>query len=326
MAFKIVGYRQMLQIIIMFMIVQFFGLLLTVLSLSGATYQQIYTNGAFSNTINVLFYGAYIIIISALIILFFKYFNGKIVFRIFEAVIIFFASFVVFSIIFGLFSFSNILVTSYLNVGIIASIFFALLLVYLKNRWQRLRNTTAIIASVGVGVILGLSFNFFDAMLFMCIIAVYDFIAVFITKHMISLANIVQDNNLAFMVGVNEVAGMPEHKISKEQAFELKSAYSKTKSPAIKRLISDKMVPVSANVALGTGDLSIPLMVAVSAAYASSVIANFILSFFVIFGGIFGLILTMFILRKYKRALPAIPPLLFGILIFVGLYYLTIHL
>ncbi|MEM0149772.1 MAG: hypothetical protein QXW10_02660, partial [Candidatus Micrarchaeaceae archaeon] len=78
------------------------------------------------------------------------------------------------------------------------------------------------------------------------------------------------------------------------------------------------LIPVAARVELGTGDLAIPLMVAISA-YTPG--PNFVLSFFVIFGAIAGLLLTMFILRKYKRALPAIPPLFLGIIIFVLLYF-----
>jgi hypothetical protein len=78
------------------------------------------------------------------------------------------------------------------------------------------------------------------------------------------------------------------------------------------------MVPLSARTALGTGDLMAPLMLAVS---AYTVDLNFTLSFVVILGSILGLFLTMYTLKKYRRALPAIPFLLFGILVALGIFF-----
>ncbi|MGI0135057.1 MAG: hypothetical protein ACREBW_08895, partial [Candidatus Micrarchaeaceae archaeon] len=62
---------------------------------------------------------------------------------------------------------------------------------------------------------------------------------------------------------------------------------------------------------------AMPLMMAVA---AYKVFASFTFSIVIIIGATFGLILTMLILRKFKRALPAIPPLLFGIVVAMGIY------
>ena len=328
MGVKIVGYRQMLQILAIFMIVQFFGLFLMTIALNGSVYTQVAnsstSSGIFSNTLGILLYAGYIVLVSALFIFLFKHFKGVIIFRILEAVVIFFSTFVVLGIIIGLFSFSNIVVLNgYINIDVLFSLIGAAILVYAKNRWGKLRNFVAIVASVGVGIALGLSFPYVYAVAFMIIIAVYDFIAVFITKHMLSLANVVQENNLAFMVGVNEYLSIPKQNLTKEQAIYAKTLKNEVNVKSIKKTSN---ISIPANVALGTGDLSIPLMVGISALVSSSSFINFTLSMFIAIGGTFGLILTMFILRKYKRALPAIPPLLLGVLIGIGLYYLSIKL
>ncbi|EQD47763.1 Peptidase A22, presenilin signal peptide, partial [mine drainage metagenome] len=88
------------------------------------------------------------------------------------------------------------------------------------------------------------------------------------------------------------------------------------------KIIGKGMVPFAASAALGTGDLATPLMLSIS---AYSISLNFTISIFIALGALFGLMLTMFILRKYKRALPAIPPILFGIVLSLGLYIALFH-
>ena len=317
----------MIQILVIFMIVQFAGLFLMTLALNGSGYTQISpassnSGGIFSNTLSIVLYAGYIVLVSALLILLFKYFKGGTIFKIFEAVVIFFSTFIVVGLVVGLFSFSNIVIVSnYLNVDVLISFICAAALVYAKNRWGILRNFAAMVASVGVGIALGLSFPFYYALLFMVIIAVYDFIAVFITKHMLSLANVVQQNNLAFMVGVSEYMSVPKQTLTKEQS-QLSASFKA--NPNVSKLMGSKMVSMPANVALGTGDLSIPLMVGISAMVSSSASVNFTLGVLIAIGSTIGLVITMFILRKYKRALPAIPPLLLGVLIGIGVYLLLL--
>ncbi|MGC8537727.1 MAG: presenilin family intramembrane aspartyl protease [Candidatus Micrarchaeia archaeon] len=324
MSLKVIEYRQLLYIIAMFMFVQFFGLLLGIELFSGEIIpipsQQ--SQSFFSTPLDLLFYVAYIIIVSLILILVFRIYKGRKLFIAFEAVVIFVASMIVFMVIFGLINDSTILtvygtpITTNFSIAVIA----ALVLIYLKNRKPQLRNVAAIIASVGVGLILGISFPFYIALLFMGLIAIYDFVAVFITKHMLALARVAEDNNLALLIGVNEVEALPARSLDKEYVKEYRKNKSKLKnSNELGNLLGSSLVPVAARVELGTGDLAIPLMVAISA-YSPG--PNFVLSFFVIFGAIAGLLLTMFILRKYKRALPAIPPLFLGIIVFVLLYIL----
>ena len=319
---RLIENRQLVGILTMFMLVQFAGIALATLWFNGATYQQITSAQIASGPSNVLLLLAYIILLAVAMILIFRFYHGAKLFRVIEGVVIFIASFYVFLVIIAYFTQSS-------NIATIGAAIIAILLVAAKNKWVKLKNVAAIIASIGVGAVLGFGFSFIAAIAFMGLLAIYDFVAVFITKHMITLANVVTDNNLAFMVDMNEVEAVPKSDFSKKELSEynkyVKSSGQRGKKilSAMKKTSSMGMVPISANVALGTGDLAIPLMVAVS---AYKLTLSFVPSFFIAFGAVLGLIITMFILRKYKRALPAIPPLFLGVLIGFALYYLVYYI
>jgi presenilin-like A22 family membrane protease len=319
---RLIENRQLVGILTMFMLVQFAGIALATLWFNGATYQQITSSQIVSGPSNVLLLLAYIIFLAVVMILIFRFYHGAKLFRVIEGVVIFIASFYVFLVIIAY-------ITQSSNIATIGAAIMAILLVAAKNKWVKLKNVAAIIASIGVGAVLGFGFSFIAAIAFMGLLAIYDFVAVFITKHMITLANVVTDNNLAFMVDMNEVEAVPKSDFSKKELSEY-NKYVKSSGQRGKKILSVMkktgsmgLVPISANVALGTGDLAIPLMVAVS---AYKLTLSFVPSFFIALGAVLGLILTMFILRKYKRALPAIPPLFLGVLIGFALYYLVYYI
>ncbi len=321
MSMRVIELRQLLQILTMFMIVQFAGLLLAALLFNGATYQQIASAQVVTGPNEAVLFIFYIIGVTAVMILVLKYYTS--IYRLFEGFVIFFASAIVFSIITALFVSSTItLLGSQVQVSFVIGGALGLALVAAKNLRPNLRNLAAIIASIGVGVALGTGFSFLTAIVLMMILAAYDFIAVFVTKHMITLANMVQSQNLAFMVDVNEIEAMPKSRLSASELREYNKEVRmlKAKGKPMQKIAQKGFVPLVASVGLGTGDLAVPLMVAI-AAYKVSL--SFVLSFFVSFGAIIGLVLTMYILRRYRRALPAIPPLLFGIGIGIGLYVLV---
>jgi presenilin-like A22 family membrane protease len=318
---RLIENRQLVGILTMFMIVQFAGIALATLWFNGATYQQITSSQVATGPTNAIFLIGYIIILAAVMILIFRFYHGAKLFRVIEGVVIFIASFYVFLILLAY-------ATQNTNIATAGAVIMAILLVAAKNKWVKLKNVAAIIASIGVGAVLGVGFSFLAAIIFMGLLAIYDFVAVFITKHMITLANVVTENNLAFMVDMSEVEGVPKSNFSKKEFAEynkeLKASGSRGRRimSVMKKSSGMGLVPISANVALGTGDLAIPLMVAVS---AYKLTLSFVPSFFIAFGAVLGLLLTMFILRKYKRALPAIPPLFLGVLIGFALYYLIYY-
>lgn len=328
MSVRVIEYRQLLQILTIFMLVQFTGLLLATQVFTGTTYEQLRGVQTVSSSINALFYLAYIVVFSVVIILVLKIYKGDKLFLLLEGVVVFIASFIVFAIalsVIGGNAFSALYGSGTTWVFVAAALL-AIGLVVAKYKRPRLRNLTAAIASIGVGLVLGISFSFFIAFIFMAILAVYDFIAVFITKHMIALGNMAIDKNLSFLVMVNEIEAVPASSLSLSQRKEYqksKSEIAKHHGAAVKKLVSKDMVPLMARTALGTGDLAMPLMLAVA---AYKVNLNFVLSFVITLGAVLGLIITMLILRKYKRALPAIPPLLFGIAIALLAYFAIVHL
>lgn len=324
MSLRVIEYRQLTQILVMFMIVQFFGILLATQMFDGVPMIDITGVQIISGAFDVFFYIAEIILFTVVLLILFKVFKGPILFRILEAVVVFISASVVMLIVYGIPN-GSALQNIYGDgqpIAYFVAFAAALALIVAKNRWPWLRNTTAMIASVGVGVVLGVTFPFIVAYAFMVLLAVYDYVAVFVTKHMITMAKAMSSMNLSFLVGVNEVEAVSQSSLSKEELSEYKKEMRgiKNKSPMLKHIVENRMVPMAAHVELGTGDLGVPLMVAVS---AYSVSSSFMLSLFIAVGATGGLILTMYILRKYKRALPAIPPLLAGITVALVVYFLV---
>jgi presenilin-like A22 family membrane protease len=323
MPLRVIELRQTLQILAMFMIVQFFGLLLATQLFTGTVYEQVQSVQVISTySENLIFYIAYIVVVSLILLFVFKVYRGKRLFTAFEIVVVFIPAFYVFLIciaaIFG--DAYNALFYGTNTVAYVIALLLAAFLVIAKNRIPSLRNVTALIASVGVGLILGMTFGFLAAYVFMAVLAVYDFIAVFITKHMVALANVAMENNLSLMVMVNEAKAVPVSSLNKrEQAEYKKEKQVLEKHAGIMKTLAEKdMVPIAARSALGTGDLAVPLMLAV-AAYKINL--SFIPSLVVVMGSILGIILNMLVLSKYKKALPAIPLLFFGTSIALGIYF-----
>jgi presenilin-like A22 family membrane protease len=316
--FRRIEFRQMFDITIMFLIVQFLGLLLATMVVTTTPMSEI--TGPQINITDLLLYVIYIVISSVIIIFISKKFKrkGGSFLKALEAFVIFFASFIVFTVVIGYFAPSN---TPAL-IEIIAAIILSILLVILKQRRPNTRNTVAIIASVGVGLILGLDFPFTIAFAFMAIIAVYDYIAVFITKHMLSLAKAVSENNLAFLIGTADIEAAPNSYFTKNELTEyhkMMKESGKDKDPVFQKIIEGGRIPVISQIQLGTGDLGLPLMLAVSA-YAS--FQSLFTAIVIVCGAFIGLLFTMYFLKKYERALPAIPPLFSFICIALGIEFI----
>ena len=319
MSLKLIEYRQLIQIIIMFMIVQFFGLFLAVESFSGLTYQQVQSAQAVSSISSALFYFAYIVIVAVILLFIMKYYRGLMILKVLEGVTILIGAFYVFLIILSSVNIS--LFSGSLPLGIGMSIAAAAILVVAKNRFPQLKNFTTVLVSAGVGVVLGISFGFAMAFIFMALVAVYDFIAVFVTKHMITLGNYVMQNNLAFMIDTTEAVAVPKSSLNAEQL----SLYNKNRKQIMASIphgVQQKgMISLPSSSGLGAGDLAMPLMLEVS---AFNVFSSFTFSIVIILGSILGILIAMFVLKKYHRALPAITFLLFGDCIAILIFFLAV--
>lgn len=306
--------RQLLHIMVIFLLVQLGGFFLASLSLGMPQITSISSVSSPQSATTALFYAAYIVLAAALLIVILRIYHGDILFRIIEGVVVVVASFFVFLIVI-LFLVPG---HSPTPASMVLALLLAIALIAAKNRKPVLRNPTAIISSIGVGVILGFSFSFTTALLLMLIIAAYDYIAVFITKHMVTMANAISSRNLAFLVGVADVEAVPRAALSKKEAAEYTNFLKKSsrKNDALfKSILKSGRLPMVSQVQLGAGDLGLPLMLAISA-YTSflSAFAGIV----IIIGGSIGLLATMFFLKRYQRPLPAIPPIFSFISMAIG--------
>ena len=315
--------RQTMKILVMFMIVQFLGLLLATQVFNGVSVVEISQSEVSSSAGSILPVIVGILGFTALLLIVMKFYKGRRFFQLLEAFAIFGPSYVVFITLVGLatnqiqqVTFGNVVTYQYYIAAALSA-----LLVLAKNKWPRLRNTASIIASAGIGLAIGIYLSFFAVLVFMALLAVYDFVAVFITKHMVTMGRAMSEMNLSFLVGASEMEAIPSSSVPKsQQELAKKGMHSlEHRFSQIRALERQGLVPIYSRRELGNGDLAVPLMASVS---AYKVYQSFTLSMVVSAGAIFGLLLTFYILNKLKRPLPAIPPLLFGILVALGLYFL----
>ncbi|MGC8710275.1 MAG: presenilin family intramembrane aspartyl protease [Candidatus Micrarchaeia archaeon] len=318
--FRRIEARQLVHILIIFMLVQFGGLLVSSLVFT-TTPLTLAVGSAVNTPMEAIWFFIYIIVTAIIILLVFRIYHGEALFVLMEAFVVIASSFFVF-----------IVVISYLvpNAGVnfvyAIALLAAVAMIIAKNKRKSLTNFVAIIASIGVGLILGLDFSFGIAYLLVALIAIYDYVAVFVTKHMIMLAKALSSRNLAFLVSTSDIEVMPKNYLNKKEAKEYaqyKKEIAKINSPVIRKLIKSGKLPLVSQVQLGAGDLGIPLMLAIS---SYKIFFSYFTSLFVIIGGIFGLAFTMHLLKKYMVPLPAIPPLFSFMSIFIGVYFIPIEL
>jgi len=134
-------------------------------------------------------------------------------------------------------------------------------------------NLLLAIAIAGAGSIIGLSLGLIPVITFLILLSIYDIIAVFYTKHMITLAKTFSKSKMALIFYIP----------TKEKTYQL-----------------------------GGGDLVIPLIVASSFYFflIKSLTVNHALFyvFLVWLASLLGLFITFYLLKKYNlRAVPALP-------------------
>ena len=260
------------KLVLLFLVAQLLGFY------TGGVILQDYTKNPYitsmmitadtSSPLNALWFSVYIIAGAVVMFVLIKKLNlYDIVFRVMEFVLIATASSIVFYSFFRL-AFGY-------EISMAAGILLGLALGIAKYFLPQLKNVAAIAATAGVGVIFGISLGPFPAILFLIFLAVYDYVAVFITQHMVEFANFVVKKDLAFTITAK---GMVE---GKERRIDL-----------------------------GTGDLIAPIMFEVSLLSYSPVA-----SLFVFVGAAAALGAFLYLVWERKVVLPALPPLVFGMLL-----------
>ncbi len=208
---------------------------------------------------------AYILITTFIIILIIKF--RKSFLKIFEAMAVFFASWIAFDFL--------------IPYGLIGYLIpWGVILAILLTAWKMLKPTLlsqniALIFSVsGAGAIIGGSLGVFPVIIFLLLLSAYDFVSVFITKHMVYMAKAITETPMAF------TAAVPMKTEKVDHVFQL-----------------------------GGGDLVMPLVLAVSVMGRLGVYHALATSL----GAFIALaLLFLYVIKRPGEALPALPPLSAG--------------
>lgn len=314
-----IEYRQLISILSLFLIVQLLGLLIAFFAVSPSVIAQASQTSStgMPSLFYLIFYIMYFIGLSVFIFFIIRHKSGRLFLMAAELLTLLVALY--FLLWITLASIFPGKATSYPVV--LASLLIPIFLIYEKRKIPSLRNGIAMAASVGVGLFLGIFFNFLLAYFFMAFLALYDYIAVFVTKHMQSMAKTAVEENLALLIGTSDTEIMPNRYYSKKdlQALREQLKNVKIRSSKVRELIKSGNMPVMLQSALGAGDLAMPLMLAVSAYITFQ---SYFIGYVIAVSAAFGLVFTMYMLKTYKIALPAIPPLFAFIGIGLGIVLL----
>lgn len=212
----------------------------------------------------------YFLVASAIIYMALKIIKGKKPFKFFYVFLIFFGSFFVFNIWFDEF----------------IALIFCLMLLLLCYTFPRVlvHNISLILAVVGASVALGLAVKPTHVIIILIFISIYDMIAVWKTKHMVTMFRGLVQRGVYFAV-------------------------------VIPRKLGGLVMPMTLtqdspnHIFLGTGDLAFPIIFAVSALQKSLTASIFIVS-----GALLGLafIHFFFLIRPERKPVPALPPISLG--------------
>ncbi|MCL6088638.1 MAG: presenilin family intramembrane aspartyl protease [Candidatus Marsarchaeota archaeon] len=172
----------------------------------------------------------------------------------------------------------------------------------LKFFTPALKNTAAVLSSAGVAALFGFSLGFWPAVLFVLGLSLYDYIAVFKTRHMLQLAQHLGERDLAFTITAEN-----KEKEKKEKIVAPLSSASASSSKSVLPLPASAPSSID-RLDLGSGDLAVPAMLAVS----TSTIAGAPGALAVALGCSVALYLTLKLVIEKRVALPALPPLCLG--------------
>jgi presenilin-like A22 family membrane protease len=285
--------REVLFILLLFVLAQAIGIFVGVTVIDGS---RIYPDFAAlnvspagsANAESSLAFMLYVVAGAALMLLILKFYKGDLLFKLLEASIIFTASNVVFFVV--LFALGLPLAGE-------LSLLMSLGLVLAKLKWRKVKNAAALIASAGVGAIFGFSLDPLPALAFMAGLSLYDLLAVFWTKHMVTMAKELGRRDLAFSISA-EGTEKVRAPMSSAQAKGGKGAG--TGGVAVQKFVDRKT-----SLELGTGDMAIPLMLAVSSYKTGTIWAPIIIAL----SCTAALYVVLWYVMKHRTFLPALPPL-----------------
>ncbi len=210
---------------------------------------------------------------TVVVLLIIKYAKSRIIFSGFFYVLLFL----------GCLAFFDVFTLGYLGLGL------ALIVVLLRRFMPSVltHNLAIILAISGISSYIGLSFLPLQIIIMLVILSIYDFIAVFKTKHMVVMFKKMMEN------GANLTIIVPNRLVGFLSGI-------------------DKIKPGGDFMFLGTGDLAFPIIFAVSVLRD-----NVISSILIIIGALLGVLAIniYFYFIKERRAFPALPSITIGCII-----------
>ncbi|MDO8554279.1 MAG: presenilin family intramembrane aspartyl protease [Candidatus Micrarchaeota archaeon] len=267
------------NLLVLFIVAQLMGIYTGIIilndTLANPYVASFAVNEDINEPINALYYFGFILIGAVFIIIMIRFFKThEILFRLLEFFMISTSSSIVFYAISRIFLDYGYATTF----GIAAGLAFAAI----KFVLPKAKNAAAVLATAGVGAIFGISFGLVPAVLFLVLLSLYDFVAVFTTKHMVEMAEFIIKKDLAFTITAQTAEGTPRFVEGKRHRIDL-----------------------------GTGDIIAPIMLEVSV-----LPFGFNAVIMVFLGATVSLLVFLHLFLNKKLVLPALPPLVLGMLLF----------
>ena len=233
----------------------------------------------------------YILFGAVMIVIVSRFYKGMMFFRLLELMVIASASGVVFFAV-GFALGLDFLTAFFIGGGA------GFLLALAKFFWVDIKNAAAIISSAGVGALFGFSLattfgvplGFLATVAFIILLSIYDYIAVFKTRHMIEMARELSTRQLSFAVTAKSVP-LRKPKESREVYVE-------------------RAMKEGERLDLGTGDLSVPSMISVAAFTLGA--NGLVYSLAVALGSTVALYVLLKFVSNQRVFLPALPPICLG--------------
>ncbi|VVB57582.1 Signal-peptide peptidase, presenilin aspartyl protease [uncultured archaeon] len=303
------------QILLLFIITQGLGLACGLLLLSASAvnpdvqYISIAPTGQADDPLNAFVFIGYVLFGAAVAILAIRFIKRKFAFRLLE-----------FAMLGGSVS---VVFLALLN-GILHMDFWAALglagtgglaFAVLKFFVPQLKNTAAVLSSAGVAALFGFSLGFWPAVLFVLGLSLYDYIAVFKTRHMLQLAQHLGEKDLSFTITAESKTDEKEKPPLRAPGSVQSPGPNAASRPTVSRSSSAPAASFSTappapidRLDLGSGDLAVPAMLAVS----TSTIAGPLGALAVAVGTTVSLYFTLHFVTEKRVALPALPPICLG--------------
>jgi len=275
--------RFIVYLIIMFLFIQVIGLVVAFHYSNTGAIKGVITDNP-NDIINALFIIGEILLFTGIVFLLKRFFKSGNFLYVFEFLALFVGMVVVFDVF-----------LSYL-LSIVVSFVLLILKRYLKDKkklkklllWYN--NLLLGLAIAGAGAVIGLSLGIIPIIVFLILLSIYDIIAVFYTKHMVTLAKLFIKKKIALIFTIP----------SKGKAFQL-----------------------------GGGDIVIPLSLSSSYFFILiqnfSIYLSLIPIIFIWISSLLGLLWTFWVLQTEKaKAMPALPAQTFLMLVVVIISYILL--